>query len=269
MFRNIIVTMGINIKRNIIILCCCRKNNWLGGGEEGVAFPKIPDMNLKTDMKLEDALSLLLSSIASEETSLSKLLDAEIKKILYVFDECKLQQCSIQDVKDINKSVNETILNMTKLHMLLQSKLDSIMELLPAATLTTESSKPIPFATMRTNTTTSATSTSTTTTAAARKMECSLIGMGIGLVSNRADSQYYKAAVLQANISADSSVNQKALVYTVKGNIKMAAYADSIDIECSPSVFPDSLVIQGKGVTKRNMRNSPDITAPCSFVLRI
>ncbi len=105
-------------------------------------------------MKMEDALKNLLNSIAQEEESLSKMLDTENKKMLHILDEYKRNKLSIQDTKDITKSVNETIVNMIRLQMLLQCKTDSIKELLPTTTATSISS----------NTTTSTKSTTTTTT---------------------------------------------------------------------------------------------------------
>ncbi len=105
-------------------------------------------------MKLEDALNLLLNSIALEEVSLSKMLDAETKKMQYILEEYKHEKISIYDTQDINKSVNQTIMNMIKLQMLLQFKLDNIMEVLPTTTT---------FSTTTTSTTSSTTTTTSTT----------------------------------------------------------------------------------------------------------
>ncbi|MGF7186860.1 hypothetical protein GGQ84_002994 [Desulfitispora alkaliphila] len=80
-------------------------------------------------MKLENALNLLLTSIALQEKSLSKMMDAETKKMLYVLNECQLEKLSIQDTKDIHKSVNQTLTNMIKMQMLLQAKVENIVEL--------------------------------------------------------------------------------------------------------------------------------------------
>ncbi|MGF7186960.1 hypothetical protein GGQ84_003101 [Desulfitispora alkaliphila] len=116
-------------------------------------------------MKLENALNLLLTSIALQEKSLSEMMDAETKKMLYVLDECKLEKLSIQDTKDIHKSVNQTLTNMIKMQMLLQSKVENIVELVPTTTAnsaSTTNSKTT--STTSTSTTTSTTSTSTTTT---------------------------------------------------------------------------------------------------------
>ncbi|OWZ83828.1 hypothetical protein [Natranaerobius trueperi] len=136
-------------------------------------------------MKFEDTLNRILTSIAHEEESLSKMLDVETKKMLHILDEYKHNKLSIQETKDINKCVNETIVNMIKLQMLLQHKVDSIKELLPSTTTEsttntnspttktkpkkTKSTKTKPKATSSTtltttHTTTSSTSTSTTTT---------------------------------------------------------------------------------------------------------
>ncbi len=120
---------------------------------------KLEDIK-KEDIKLEDALNLLITSIALEKESLSRMLDAETKKILYFLDECRYQNLSVQDIKDLNQSVNKTIMNMIKLQMMLQFNLDNIMQLLPTITASTTTTA----TTTTTYTTTSSTSTSTTTT---------------------------------------------------------------------------------------------------------
>ena len=138
-----------------------------------MSFPNIPDINPYINIKFEDAINLLLTSIAMEEVSLSKLMDAETKKILCVMDNCNCHDCKhndcnhkdylIHDVIEINKSVDNTIKNMIKLQMLLQFKLENIKELLPCTSSTTTTSTSTSTTTTCSKTTTTKSSSSTTT----------------------------------------------------------------------------------------------------------
>lgn len=137
-----------------------------------MSFPNIPDINPEINISFEDAINLLLISIAMEEISLSKMLDAETNKILSLlenkpdFTEEKnsrgYNEYSTQDMLAINKSVNDTIKNMIKLQMLLQFKLENVKEILPKTNETFSST------TTSTSTTSSSTSTFSTTTASTK-----------------------------------------------------------------------------------------------------
>lgn len=144
-----------------------------------MSFPNIPDINPYINIKLEDAINLLLTSIAMEEISLSKLMDAETSKILCLLDYCKHHDCKHDDCdhdncdhKDcllyntiaINKSVDGTIKNIIKLQMLLQFKLDNIKEILPCTSSTTTTSTSTSTSTTHTKSSTTKTTSWTTTT---------------------------------------------------------------------------------------------------------
>lgn len=88
----------------------------------------LPEMPKDCDLTLEDAVNLLLKSIASEELSLSKLLDVERLKILHTLNRPDI--CP-QSLIEINNSVDQTIKDITKLQMLLQFKLESVSKLIP------------------------------------------------------------------------------------------------------------------------------------------
>ncbi|HZJ85293.1 MAG TPA: hypothetical protein VFD02_07115, partial [Syntrophomonadaceae bacterium] len=124
-------------------------------------------VNPHISITYEDAINLLLTSIAMEEISLSKMLDAETEKILSVLGDCEVHKNDIKghrisnyspnEIIAINKSVNDTVKNMIKLQMLLQFKLESVKEMLPSTGSTTTS-------TSTTTTTSSTTTLSTTST---------------------------------------------------------------------------------------------------------
>lgn len=156
-----------------------------------MSFPNIPDINPDINITFDDAINLLLTSIAMEEISLSKMLDAETEKILYVLEnsvDCDGENdYSLQDVVAVNKSVNDTIKNMIKLQMLLQFKLENIKEILPSTSTcstttfsTTTTTTCVPTTTTATQslsyTTSASTSTASTTTRALAPVSSAVTG---------------------------------------------------------------------------------------------
>ncbi|HEX2937870.1 MAG TPA: hypothetical protein VHO66_03020, partial [Ruminiclostridium sp.] len=145
-----------------------------------MSFPNIPNITPCITITLEDAVNLLLTSIALEEISLSKLMNAEKDKIEFVIGDCKHKDSKLHDSVVINKSVNETIQNLIKLQMLLQFKLEHVKEIIPCSTTTcstTTTSTTTTTSCTRTTTTASKTTTTTsctrTTTTVSRSTTCS------------------------------------------------------------------------------------------------
>lgn len=96
-----------------------------------MSMPNIPDITPEINITLEGAVNLLLKSIAEEEISMSKLMEAEKDKILYVLNEYKNNKAEAGDILAINDSVDKTIKDLIKMQMLLQFKLDSVKNLIP------------------------------------------------------------------------------------------------------------------------------------------
>ena len=71
------------------------------------------------------AVTDVIESIAMEEKAISRILEAEAKKICEVVNACKP---NVQDMINIDESVCECIKNVIKLQMLLQFKLEEIKE---------------------------------------------------------------------------------------------------------------------------------------------
>ena len=102
-----------------------------------MSMPNIPNITPEIDISFKDSVNLLLTSIAMEEISLSKIMDEEankIKTVLCGFKNCK---ANAQDVIDINESANRTIKSLIKMQMLLQFKLEDVKSLIPTTTKTT------------------------------------------------------------------------------------------------------------------------------------
>lgn len=102
-------------------------------GEIKMSFPNIPDVNPAIDIEREDVISLLLASVAFEELGLAHIINAEAEKIQYVLGTLEGQipvvPTSIDDLIAINDSVNGTLRSIIKTQMLLQFKLEDILEI--------------------------------------------------------------------------------------------------------------------------------------------
>lgn len=266
-----------------------------------MSFPNIPDIDPQINISFEDAINLLLTSIAMEEISLSKLIDAETKKLLCAVEdlECcdsKNAKPLLRDTLKINKSIDDMIKNISKLQMLLQYKLDNIKEILPctntsSTTSTSTSTTTTCTKTTSTKTTSSSTSSSTTctkttstkttsstttcttstcSTTTKRVCCCGLIGKGKGRVPNRCDAFYGHTAVLNAFIYCGSA-NGSSLSYSV-GNkatrLSMRAASASISIKC-PEPGTGILVIHGKGHAEKHVKHQQSTSGRVDFVLTV
>lgn len=224
-----------------------------------MSFPNIPDINPYINIKFEDAINLLLTSVAMEEVSLSKLMDAETDKIKCIIDDYKHKstKCNhydhkdstLQDVIEVNKSVDDTIKNMIKLQMLLQFKLENIEQLVSktstTSTTTTSTSTTTTCTKTKTHTTTSTTSTCSTTTK--KIYHCSLAGTGRGCVSNSHDAFYNCMSILCTLLNYDE--NKKDLKYSVRNNIYslfLNANSRNLKLHC-PCHCSDTFVVHGTG----------------------
>lgn len=98
-----------------------------------MSYPTIPDINPTICLTKEDSLNLLLASIAHEEMSISKLMDAERCKLMSVVNDYKCRRYdrqAIQDILAVNKSVDDNMKNMVKLQLLLHYKMGDVKELM-------------------------------------------------------------------------------------------------------------------------------------------
>ncbi|MEG0777932.1 MAG: hypothetical protein RSG55_03715 [Oscillospiraceae bacterium] len=214
-----------------------------------MSFPNIPDINPYIGITFDDAINLLLTSIAMEEISLSKLMDAETSKILCVLETCGRQSCGqsnclLGGALEINKSVDETIKDIIKLQMLLQFKLKDIKEILPPAD---RPCCPPP------------------------KKECgfSLIGKGKGCVCNPRDPLHNHSAALYAFISSKDCQN-RTIRYSVgdEDNLRMSACGSGISARC-PKDGDDRLMVSGKGFAQAFSKCGGDVSAAVDFVLTV
>ena len=183
-----------------------------------MSMPKIPDITPRIDITLEDSVNLLLSSIALEEISLSKLMDAEKKKISFVLCDCQNNKANVEDVLDINESVNNTIKNLIKMQMLLQFKLEDVKKLIPTTCIS--------------------------------RSKCCIEGEGRGVVSNKSDEFHCQNVTLSVLVSSCDCMDN-TIHYHVgndrHNSLCMKVEANDIKIECPCAMQHNEIKIWGKG----------------------
>ena len=93
-----------------------------------MSMPTIPKIKLDSDISTCDAVNLIIASVAKQEEAIANILNAEKCKICAAIQEfrCCGDHCKLLE---INESVRDTIKNLTKLEILLDSKLDSVKEI--------------------------------------------------------------------------------------------------------------------------------------------
>lgn len=90
----------------------------------------LPNITPTISITRDDAISLLISSIAMEELGLSHIINAEGEKLQYILGTLPgitSPTASISDILDINNSVISTLRETVKKEWLLSNKLDSIL----------------------------------------------------------------------------------------------------------------------------------------------
>ncbi|WP_353894146.1 hypothetical protein PRVXH_000924 [Proteinivorax hydrogeniformans] len=89
-----------------------------------MGMPNIPDIKPDIDITREEVINLLLASIALEELGLAHIINAEGEKLQ------KGMECaSFEELLELNKSVKKNLEAVIKKEMLLQFKLENVMEL--------------------------------------------------------------------------------------------------------------------------------------------
>ncbi|MFC5559292.1 collagen-like protein, partial [Ureibacillus thermophilus] len=98
--------------------------------------PNLPNITPNITINRADVINLLLASIAMEELSLAHILNAEGEKIQYVLGTIPgisglSPAANLEDILQINDSVQDTIAMSIKKELLLDNKLKQITDLIP------------------------------------------------------------------------------------------------------------------------------------------
>lgn len=91
-----------------------------------MSMPSFPPNG--ADMTREEALTMIIASIAMEELALSHILNAESEKLQYIIGK---PNASSQEVLAVNKSVTSLVETINQNQMLLKSKLAQVLEFCP------------------------------------------------------------------------------------------------------------------------------------------
>ncbi len=94
-----------------------------------MSFPNLPTEIPDIDVDRNGAINLLIASVAFEELALAHVINAEAEKIQYVLgtldgETAPEEAPAIEDLIDVNNTVNHTLRNVLKYQMLLQFKLE-------------------------------------------------------------------------------------------------------------------------------------------------
>ena len=100
-------------------------------GVLNMSMPSFPPNG--ADMTREEALTMIIASIAMEEMALSHILNAEGEKLQYILGTLPgARPCACpQDVLAVNKSVTALVEAVTQNQMVLKNKLEQVLELCP------------------------------------------------------------------------------------------------------------------------------------------
>lgn len=92
-----------------------------------MGMPNIPDIKPDIDIDREDVINLLLVSVALEEIGLAHIINVEGEKVQFAL---KAHCTSLDDLLEVNEKVDRILKDVIKKEMLLQFKLDHIMDLI-------------------------------------------------------------------------------------------------------------------------------------------
>jgi hypothetical protein len=99
-----------------------------------MSFPTIPDINPTIDLNIDEVINLLLASVAFEELGLSHVINAEAEIVQFVLGTLPGQTApaapTFDNLIDIDRSVVKTLQTVLKNQMLLQFKLEDIIDFL-------------------------------------------------------------------------------------------------------------------------------------------
>lgn len=96
-----------------------------------MSMPNIPDITPNIELDRNEAITMLLASIALEEMGLAHILNTEGEKLQHVLGQAQKNKTCPNEILAINNSVEKVIKSVTRLQLVLQDKLENVMELMP------------------------------------------------------------------------------------------------------------------------------------------
>lgn len=111
----------IKTKKHAIFLLF---NIYIATGGDYMGMPNVPDIKPEIRIDKKDVLNLLLLSIAFEELGLAHIINGEGEKLQYGLK----YACRLNDLYELDESVNNVLKTILKKEMLLQFKFEEIVE---------------------------------------------------------------------------------------------------------------------------------------------
>lgn len=211
-----------------------------------MSMPTIPNITPIINITREKAINMLMASIAMEEMGLSNIINAESEKIKYVLNQHHCNSATIQEVKDINQSVEKVMRSIMKIQFLLQDKLENIINIIP---------KEKPHYNPTCND--------------CIKNKCtpilSIIGNACGYIDNNCDPSNYGVFNIESNIKQIKNSSNLSLKYTISKKTKkhnivvlLLAIPESICLyyddtfNYTNTINSNKFIIKGKAVMSLN-----------------
>ncbi|MGE5370996.1 MAG: hypothetical protein ACM3QZ_03300 [Solirubrobacterales bacterium] len=204
-----------------------------------MSFPTIPNVIPSIRVNGEQAVNLLLASIAFEELGLAHIINAEAEKIQFVLGTLAGQATpappTLAGILSIDESVNRTLRTVIKHQMLLQFKLEDLLNFSPgSATTTTTASTTTTTQTTTTTTTETTTLTTTETTTATTQTTTTTTaqqlcapGLTFAVFAN-SNFEVSSHSVIDSNIQVNGNMTVTESGNTFLGNTNVvASFADS------------------------------------------
>ncbi|HZJ84476.1 MAG TPA: hypothetical protein VFD02_02865 [Syntrophomonadaceae bacterium] len=106
-----------------------------------MSYPNIPDIDPNIEITLDDAINLMLASVALEELALAHIMNAEAEKLQYILGTLEDGEPletppTMEELLTINQSVERTLRSVLKNQMLLQFNLEDILSISISTTTT-------------------------------------------------------------------------------------------------------------------------------------
>lgn len=208
-----------------------------------MSMPNIPNITPIIDIDREKVINMLMASIAMEEMGLSHIINAESEKIQYVLNPHKCKSASIQEIKEVNQSVENVMKSVTKIQFLLHDKLESVISIIPKE-------KPCPNPCCEECSKNKC------------KPDCTIIGNGYGRIDNNCDPFNCGTFNIESNIKQIEDCFNLSFKYTICKNTKKHSisvillaipesmsfyYIDNLKA-CENTKNFNTLLIKGQGV---------------------
>ncbi|WP_199798396.1 hypothetical protein [Clostridium fermenticellae] len=234
-----------------------------------MSLPNIPNITPIIDITRDEAINMLMASIAMEEMGLSHIINAESEKIQYILNPNKCKCVSINDIKEINQGVEKIIRDVTNLQVFLQEKLENITKLIP---------KPADYSNP----------CFTCSPDQYHSLNFSIIGSGSGRINNKCDSFNHGIFNIKANINHNDCETNLSLKYVVqkkKDNYNISAILLAIpesmsfnnindfknnnkeDHNCNNDI--QSIVIKGQGIISLKDENKVLKQYTVNFIFKL